>query len=174
MRKKTQQKRKINENIENDSVRILDQKTNHLSDFINIGDAIQQARDQNLDLILIDVKEGICIIGNAGKFFYNQKKNQKTNKAPKIKEFSIGFKIDHKDIEIKATNISKVLNSGNNVYIKMFVPRKKLLIEDNRNKALEQLHKIIATVKTVSGIDEKKLKIVEKAQDISVNINKLK
>lgn len=84
--------------------------------------ALEHARSLSLDLIEISPKADppVCKIMDYGKFKYLQSKKNKVQGAVKqqiIKTLNFGVLIEDHDFNVKMTNLSKFIKSGNKVKI---------------------------------------------------------
>lgn len=165
----------INQWIVNSTVRILDPETNKVSEIMSKESALQLSQSQNLDLVLINSKEGICRICDANKYFYALEKGKKVHKTPKIKDFSFKAKIQEHDIQSKAKRMTDILHDGNNICIKMFIPAKKRENEDYKNECLLKLRTIIDIIRSITDQGSNKpIKVTENPVDLSAIINRPK
>lgn len=104
-------------------VRLIDENGEQQG-VVPVSKALEQARSLSLDLIEISPKADppVCKIMDYGKFKYLQsKKNKIQNSAVKqqqvIKTLNFGVLIDEHDFNVKMTNLSKFIKSGNKVKI---------------------------------------------------------
>jgi translation initiation factor IF-3 len=82
-----------------------------------LNKALQQAKDQDLDLILINhkVDPPLCRIMETNKFLYEQKQKEKADKKRQRenivdqKEIRMGLNIDLHDLQTKANHAKKFL-----------------------------------------------------------------
>lgn len=90
---------------------------------ITTGDALNMARDSNLDLVVIteNAKPPVAKILDFNKFLYDTRKKQSHSKARSkksaTKEFRIGAKIDTNAIEIKTKRARKFISDGHRIKI---------------------------------------------------------
>lgn len=86
-------------------------------EIVNTKQALYEARDQGLDLIVIaeNAKPPVCRIMELNKYLYEQKQREKEAKkkqrenAVEQKEIRMGLNIDSGDIDVKCKNIRKML-----------------------------------------------------------------
>ncbi len=87
-------------------------------------DAVQTARDKDLDLIEIapKAKPPVCKILDYSKYMYRQnKKEQKAkNKKKSMKEFKFSPVIEEHDINIRVKRAKEYLEKGHNVRITVY------------------------------------------------------
>ena len=82
--------------------------------------ALYEARDQELDLIMVNEKANppVCRIVDLNKFIYEQKQREKTAKkkqrenAVEQKEIRMSLNIDVGDIEVKCNTVRKMLEKN--------------------------------------------------------------
>lgn len=106
--------------IKSEKVRIV---TEQGSKVVKTKDAMKEAQDKELDLIVLNdsVEIPICKIGDYSKYLYDQKKkekeNKKKNKPIEVKEIKISDSTQTNDLKTKAKLIDKFLMNGNKVKI---------------------------------------------------------
>ena len=103
----------INEAIRVPQVFLLDPTKQPLG-LKPIREAQNLARLQGVDLILIAPKANppVCLIGDYGKFLYQQEKHEHKTKAPKLKEVQLSANIFEHDLDIKAAHAREFLATG--------------------------------------------------------------
>lgn len=113
----------VNTQITAKTVRIVDNGGAQLGVF-RITDALNMAREQELDLLQINGGEvPVCRICDAGKFLFDQKKNQRENAKRQralqveVKEIQLRPVTDSNDIFVKARKASDFLTEGDKVKI---------------------------------------------------------
>ena len=97
-----------NENIKSKDVRVN-------GEIVNTRQALYEAQDQGLDLIVIteNANPPVCRIMELNKYMYEQKQREKAAKKKQResvveqKEIRMGLNIDTGDIEVKCNNIRK-------------------------------------------------------------------
>jgi len=118
---------------------------------ISLEEALQMARERNLDLIQVTekVEPPVCKIMDYGKYLYREKKKEKasTKGHGELKGIRLGFGISQHDLEIKANLAEKFLKKGYKVKAELILRgREKALSEFAKEKVsqfLEILEKII-------------------------------
>ena len=117
---------RINSQIWDDEVRVLDAEGNNLG-IMATKDALEQAQSLNLDLVEVSNKSkpSLVKIIDYGKFLYNKKKKDKEIKAKtvitEIKTVQVKPGTGEADLILKAKNISKWLNDGDKVKLDLFL-----------------------------------------------------
>lgn len=140
-------------------MRLIDEKGEQIG-IIETKNALDMARARNLDLIQVTDKTEppVCKLGEYGKYLYSlRKKERKTQGKQKseIKSIRIGFNTSIHDLETRANQAKKFLESGDKVKIEMVLRgREKWLGKTAENKVkqfLEILEKLIS-IKIERGI----------------------
>lgn len=140
-----------NEQIRGDNLRVIKGKEN--LGLINRQEALNIARDANLDLILIATPEGqapICKIMELSKYKYEkQQKAQKSRaktKQQELKEFRVGVNTGENDIVIRINRARKFLEKKDKVRFNLrFRGREithKELGYDRLNRVIEELSEV--------------------------------
>ena len=104
-----------NESIKAKDVRVIARDSESV--VMPLNKALQQAKDQDLDLILINhkVDPPLCRIMETNKFLYEQKQKEKADKKRQRenvvdqKEIRMGLNIDLHDLQTKANHAKKFL-----------------------------------------------------------------
>lgn len=111
----------LNEGIREKEIRLV--SDNEESRIINTREALELARESDLDLVMISptAKPPVCKIMDYNKFLYEQSKKQKeakkNQKVVEIKEVRLSATIEEHDIEIKANNAKRFLQDENKVKV---------------------------------------------------------
>ncbi|MCK4520689.1 translation initiation factor IF-3 [Candidatus Parcubacteria bacterium] len=114
----------VNNRIWAKEVRVIDETGKNLG-VLKLNEALQIARERNLDLIQITEKldTPVCKIMDYGKYEYSEKKQEKKSaqkqKSGEMKGIKLGFNISPHDLEIRAKQAEKFLKQGNRVRIEM-------------------------------------------------------
>jgi len=144
------QKPLINNQIRAKEVRVIDDTGQQLG-VMSLNQALQKARERNLDLIQVTekVEPPVCKIMDHGKYLYQQKKKDKGSKQKggEIRGIRLGFNISQHDMEMRARQAEKFLKEGDKVRIEMRLQgREKALgnfAKDKFSKFIEILQSII-------------------------------
>ena len=119
---------------------------------MNSREALQIARERNLDLIQVTekVEPPVCKIMDYGKYLYSFQKKERVGKmrrAGQIKGIRISFGISLHDLEIRARQTEKFLKKGYKVKVELILRgRQKALGEyakGKMNQFLEVLRGLI-------------------------------
>jgi translation initiation factor IF-3 len=101
-----------------DVVMLIDETGKKVGNYVP-EQAIRLAKEQVLDLILLENKDNlsICKLADYNKILYKQNKSKKTTTNVKIKEVKFNQNIAKHDINIKIKRINEFLEDGNLVKI---------------------------------------------------------
>ena len=117
----------------------------NINEIIQIEDALEQADDQGLDLILVskDVSPPVVRIQDLNKIEYEKKKARKKNASSSssgtVKEMRFLVNISENDLSIKIAKINKFLKSGNKVKVSVKLKGRE---RERPQRAFELLEKI--------------------------------
>ena len=113
----------INENIRSAQVRLISSSGEQVG-VIDTKEALRQAEEENLDLVLISTNQEIPVakIINYGKFKFEKEKQEKEKKKKSkqqasYKELKIRPRIEKHDLEIREKWIKKWLEEGSKVKV---------------------------------------------------------
>lgn len=124
-----------------------------------MGEAIQMARERNLDLIQVTerTEPPVCKIMEYGKYLYSLQKREKgVKKSSEIKGIRLGFNISPHDLEIKANLAEKFLKKGNRVKINMILRGREKGFSELAKEKIKQFAEILG--KKIPMKVEKELK----------------
>lgn len=115
----------INNQIRADKVRVIDETGKQLG-VIGLGEALQTARERNLDLIQISEKADppVCKLMDYGKYLYWQEKKERgviKHKGSEIKGIRLTFNISQHDLETRVNQAAKFLGKGDKVRVEMIL-----------------------------------------------------
>lgn len=102
----------------------------------NIKEALDIARDQDLDLVEISpaANPPVCKVIDYKKFLYDQKKKQKEIKAKSakvvVKEIRLGPNTDDHDFNFKLNHAKKFLEDGAKVKVDVFFKGRSIIYKD--------------------------------------------
>lgn len=163
----------VNERIRAPKVRIVDENGQQLG-VVPTRDALAKARSQGLDLIQISNGEvPVCRIGDAGKYLFDYKKNQREQARRQremiveVKEIQLRPVTDTNDLQVKARRANEFLQDGDKV--------KVVVRFRGRERAHKELgHKIVEEF--LSYLNEYKLErpIVDSGRDLNLLIAPMK
>lgn len=135
-------------------MRLIDETGKQLG-VVPLSEAIQIARDRNLDLIQVTEKVDppVCKIEDYGKYLYREEKKEKAvrkNKGGEIKGIRLTFNISQHDLETRANQAKKFLAKGDVVRVELRLRgREKGLEGFAREKAIKFVEalKILTPIK---------------------------
>ena len=128
----------INDRIKGSTVRLVGHDE-YKNDIIALDVAKRLAREEGLDLVLINPKESpvICKIMDYNKFQYNQKKGEKNNTSkPKLKEIKFTPNISDNDLNVKVKQARKFLEKGSTINIHISFKGREIMHKDRGTEAL--------------------------------------
>jgi translation initiation factor IF-3 len=132
----------VNRQIRSPQVLLIDHEGNNQG-LINTRDALQQAMDVGLDLVV--VSEGketpVAKILDFGKYQYQQKKRQKQSARPSVKEVKLRPNVSDADYEVRIDHAVKWLEKGDSV---KFQVRLRGREHQHRERATELLERVVA------------------------------
>lgn len=111
-----------------------------------VNQAMQIATDTGKDLVEIspNTDPPVCKIIEYGKFVYEQKKNQKQPKTPDVKEFRFGINIFDHDLQVKARQITELLDKNHPIKIVIRFRGREITRKEAGNELLDKLKLLIA------------------------------
>jgi len=145
----------INDNITSPSIRLIDERGEHLGVFSK-EDALSKAQALGLDLVEISARSipSVCKLMNYGKFKYQQKrkiaKTKKNQATINIKEIKFRPKTEDHDFDFKIKNIKKFLLQGKKVKITIVFKGREIIYI---NIGKQMLQKILTEVKVYAVFD---------------------
>lgn len=142
----------LNERIRGSEVRLVGHEE-YKNDIIPLRDALNLAKDEGLDLVLINPKENpvICKIMDYNKFMFNQKKvEKKNNNAPKQKEIKFTPNISDNDLNVKIKQARKFLEKGSPVKVEVFFKGREITHKDIGKETLLKFLNELVDVGTFS------------------------
>lgn len=143
----------LNERIKGDTIRLVGHEE-FSNDIINTNDALELAKRDELDLVLINPNERpvICKIMDYSKFIFNQKKVEKKNNknTSKLKEIKFSPNISDNDLAVKIKQARKFLEKGSTVNIQIFFKGREITHSDIGKKTLFKFLNELVDVGTFS------------------------
>jgi len=120
---------------------------------VPIGEALEAARAQNLDLVEVapDADPPVCRIMDYGKLRYEAAKKGKTkSKSQHLKEVKLRPLTAEHDVSVKVKNIRKFLGNGDRVRVSMIFRGRE---RSHTDIGLELLHEVINRIEDI-GVAE--------------------
>jgi translation initiation factor IF-3 len=127
----------LNDRIRGQQTRLVGHE-NYKNDIVKLDFAKKLAREEGLDLVLINPNEDpiICKIMDYNKFLYNQKKNNKNNNKPKIKEIKFTPNITDNDMGVKIKQARGFLEKGYTINIQIFFKGREIAHKERGEEVL--------------------------------------
>ena len=164
---------RINNQITATELRVIMEDGSNLG-VISFKEALDKAREQGLDLILIspNANPPVAKIMDYGKFQYAENKKLKVAKTKahtvEVKNIQVKVGTGEHDLELKAKKASGWLKEGNRIKIDLFLPgRTKYMDMKFLKERMERILKLITEDYKIAEEAKKSLKglsiIIEKA-----------
>ena len=125
---------------------------------ISRNEALEKAKDENLDLVQVSPKESlpvVCKLMDYGKHIFTKKKNTSSSKGrtkkKSLKEIKFRPSTDVGDYNIKLKKIKSFILDGDKTKISVRFRGREIL---NSNLGLELLQKIKADLEDCSQVDQ--------------------
>ena len=156
-----------NEKISSPDVFVLDAEENSLGE-MKTTDAIRSAREQEMDLVLINPKTNppVAKIVDLGQFRYQQEKEERKRQARQhitdLKGVRLSLRIGPHDLGIRRKQALKFLNGGDKVKLEIILRGRE---NQQKTRAVEVMENFIKTVDEVENI--------RKEQEVEVQFNKI-
>lgn len=138
----------INGQIRAREVRVLDKDGNQLG-IMSSFEALRKAEEYNLDLVLISpvANPPVCKIMDYGKYKYEtmkkEKENKRNQKVVEIKEIWLSATIDVGDLNTKAKQAGKFLESGNKVKVSIRLKGRQMARPEMAVKVMEDFYELV-------------------------------
>lgn len=148
---------KINEEIREREVRVIDEKGEQLG-ILPIAQAQQLSLDKQLDLVMISpsAKPPVCKLMDYGKYRFEtikkEKENRKNQKIVKMKEVRLSPVIDTHDMEVRAKNAVKFLKEGDKVKASIRFKGRQMSYSD---KGIEVMNTFYSMIEDYAVIEKK-------------------
>ena len=112
---------------------------------VNLGEALKQADDAELDLVEIvpNAEPPVCRIMDFGKFLFEQNKKKhaarKKQKQIQVKEVKFRPGTDDGDYQVKLRNISRFLENGDKVKVTLRFRGREMAHQELGSKMLDRI-----------------------------------
>jgi translation initiation factor IF-3 len=148
---------RVNERIRKSPIRLISE-TGEFIGVVPVDEALQRARDVELDLVEVSPDENppVCKILDFGKWRYEQSKKDKANRARsksmEIKEVRLGrsMKIDPHDIEIRLNQARRFLMEGHKVQIVQNFRGREMV---HRDRGTDRMNDIIEKLSDIAKVE---------------------
>jgi len=150
----------INNQIRAREVRLIDE-TGKQFGVVPLAEALQVARERNLDLIQVTEKVDppVCKIGDYGKYLYKEEKKEKSahkHRGGELKGIRLTFNISQHDLETRAHQAEKFLQKGDIIRMELRLRGREKALD---GFAREKVAKFVEALKSLTPIKiEKELK----------------
>lgn len=149
---------KINYQIKEKEVRLVDLPEGYNNGIYSIDEARRMASDLGLDLIMISDKVSpvVCKIMEFSKFKYQQKKKEKdtSKKASVLKELKFSPEIAENDLNVKSRKATEFLQDGNKVKVTVEFKGRSIMFKDRGKIALLKLAENVKDYGIPEGMPE--------------------
>lgn len=149
---------RVNEWIKIPQVQVVDESGNNLG-IISTSDALQKARDLELDLVEVNPKArpSICKIMDYGKYKYEQDKQahkQKVaTKKTEIKGIRLTFRIKGGDLENRVSQAKKFMADGHQVKIEMMLKGREKAHQSLARETISDFVSQLGEIKIISPVN---------------------
>lgn len=149
-REKKEEEHKLNNNIKEYEVRLVDLPNGYESGIYKTDIALKIAEELNSDLILISEKVSpvICKIMDYSKFKYEKKKKEKDLKKKNsiLKELKFSPDIAENDLNIKSKKAIEFLEEGNKVRVTIQFKGRGIVFKDRGTIVLLKMAELVQEV----------------------------
>lgn len=125
---------KINEEIRLLTVKLVGDEFK--GEEYNINEALNLAREKELDLVLINEQNKICKIISYSKMLYELNKNNKIQKSSTLKEVKFSYSISEHDISYRIEQIKQFLKDKHKVKLSMMFRGREMMFKDMGKEVL--------------------------------------
>lgn len=145
----------INDAIEAKEVRLIEEDGSQAG-IVPLEDALQKARGQELDLVLMaaDAEPPVCRIMDYGKHIFEQKKERnlqkKKQKQTQLKEMKFRPGTEEADYQVKLRNIRRFLEDGDKAKVTLRFRGREMLHQD---LGLDLMHRIRDDLEEIAGVE---------------------
>ncbi|WP_459765344.1 translation initiation factor IF-3 [Alkaliphilus crotonatoxidans] len=144
----------MNEEIKDREVRLIDSEGEQLG-IVSLNEALSIASSKNLDLVKIapQAKPPVCRIMDYGKYKYElakkEKEAKKKQKIITIKEVRLSPNIESHDLNVKANQARKFLQSGDKVKVTLRFRGRELSNTSIGLKVIKEFAQLLTEVSTI-------------------------
>jgi translation initiation factor IF-3 len=120
---------------------------------VSIGEALEAARAQNLDLVEVapDAEPPVCRIMDYGKLRYEAAKKEKSrSKSQHLKEVKLRPLTAEHDVGVKVRNIRKFLANGNKVRVSMIFRGRE---RSHTDIGIQLLQEVIKRIEDIGAVE---------------------
>lgn len=149
-------KKRINEQIVASRVQVISESGEQFG-VMPLGEALSMAREQELDLVEMAVRDGVVIakiIDWQKQLFIekkNKKKNQATAKKTELKTLRLSYAIGEHDMEIRRNQAEKFAKEGHILRIELPLRGREMRFQDMARTKLQSFVDSIAKIYRIDG-----------------------
>lgn len=146
----------MNEQITASRIQVISESGEQLG-IMSLGEALGMARDQDLDLVEMAVREWVVIakIVDWQKQLFiekkNKKKNQATAKKTELKTLRLSYAIGEHDMEIRRNQAEKFAKEGHILRIELPLRGREMRFQDMARAKLQSFVDSIAKIYRIDG-----------------------
>jgi translation initiation factor IF-3 len=164
--RRNEPKDKINNFIKDREIRLIgDVLLGESGDIVSTQDALNLAKDNDLDLVMVSNKSNppVCKIVNYKKFVYEkQKKAKELEKKQKqnnkdIKEVRFTSNTDQNDVDVKTKNIEKFIEKGHKVKLSVLFKGRNVVYKERGDLILLGIAEKLSEIAKVETLDIEKV-----------------
>ncbi len=153
-------------------MRLIDETGKQIG-VVSLQEALQMARERNLDLIQVTEKVDppVCRIEEYGKYLYREEKKNRSIKKQKggeLKGIHLTYNISLHDMETRARQAEKFLSKGDLVRIELSLRGREKALQDF---AREKMKKFVEILNAITPIKIEK-EIKREARGLTMMISK--
>jgi len=146
----------MNEQITASRVQVISETGEQLG-ILSLGEALGMARDQDLDLVEMAIRDGVVIakIVDWQKQLFiekkNKKKNQATTKKTELKTLRLSYAIGEHDMEIRRKQAEKFAKEGHILRIELPLRGREMRFQDMARIKLQSFVDSIDKIYRIEG-----------------------
>ena len=149
-------KKRMNEQISDSQVQVISESGDQLGT-MSLGEALSMAREQDLDLVEMAVREWVVIakIIDWQKQLFIEKKNKKKNlsatKKTELKTLRLSYAIGEHDMEIRRKQAEKFAKEGHILRIELPLRGREMRFQDMARAKLQSFVDSIVSIYRIDG-----------------------
>ncbi len=147
---------KVNEQIRVRQIRLIGGEGEQIG-IIDTRDAMQMAREQGLDLVMVSPQAvpPVCRLLDYGRFRYEQQQNEKENRkrarSQEVKAIKFRVKIDDHDFNTKTGHVRRFLQEGHKVKITIMFRGRERTHPELGERILHKVAEVLADIGAPEG-----------------------
>ena len=153
---KNKQLPRVNYEIREKTVKLIDEKGNALGEF-HIGEARRLARERKLDLVEVapNARPPVCKLMDFGRYLYEKKRQERAARKHQhrtvVREMRISLKISEHDYQVKLAKIKEFLMDGNRVKVRLRLRGREML---HANLGMKIFERMIIDLEDIAKAEE--------------------